>query len=492
MVIVSPAFVALGLLGVFGGPRPWPWRFSIVYAGITGVSLESWNGLPLWIAWIWSTLPWGVAVVTIATATAVEKLRPSWDDSARLVGVSSLRIWKALNWPLVRPISTRAAAFVFVTALVEPGAPFILGLRRTLAYQVVQSARGSDAFPAAAVWALMAGLFGLAGWMIWRWLGGSPMKTGEAPGETGSTMFRVPRATPPLHAMARGVPLATWAIIGWFPVVGLARLALSARPMDSTSASGILQLLRELMENVDDPFIARMLANSLVLGVVVSSTMMLAASFIGASGRGASSWWRMRLVRPMVVLPPLVLGVGVLAIPWLAALASAFLTDVGGWGPLAHALGSIAGAFEPRGRSLVTTSCAVALVFLPRFFWCCRREPLSETSSPRARSAFDSALLAGASRVLAIWLVNSRRVRRLIGWFSLVSVLAATNLTPALLFEPLTGGQCIAPTVVLLATGPGEIPARAGALALCAIAANVAALAVARSTSELPRWQDLD
>ena len=74
----------------------------------------------------------------------------------------------------------------------------------------------------------------------------------------------------------------------------------------------------------------------------------------------------------------------------------------------------------------------------------------------------------------------------------LVSIVAATNLTPALLVEPWTGGQSIAPTVVLLATGPGDIPAQAGVLALCVIAANLAALAVAHSTSALPRWKDLD
>ena len=55
--------------------------------GATGVSLESWRGLPLWIAWIWSTLPWGVALVALVTAAAVEQLEPSWEDAARLTGV---------------------------------------------------------------------------------------------------------------------------------------------------------------------------------------------------------------------------------------------------------------------------------------------------------------------------------------------------------------------------------------------------------------------
>ena len=124
MAAVPPAFVALGLLGVLGGPRPWPWPFSIVNGGIAGVSLESWESLPLWIVWIWATLPCGVAIVTFASTAAVEQLRPSWEDSARLVGVSSFKIWKTLTWPFVRPSSARAAALVFVMSLVEPGRAF--------------------------------------------------------------------------------------------------------------------------------------------------------------------------------------------------------------------------------------------------------------------------------------------------------------------------------------------------------------------------------
>ena len=83
-------------------------------------------------------------------------------------------------------------------------------------------------------------------------------------------------------------------------------------------------------------------------------------------------------------------------------------------------------------------------------------------------------------------------LRALIFTVLLVWALAATNLTPALLFEPWTGGQSVAPTVVLLASGPGDIPAQAAALALCAIAANLAALVIAHATSAFPRVRDLD
>jgi ABC-type Fe3+ transport system permease subunit len=492
LVAVAPAFLAMGLLGVFGAPHPWPWPFSVDHERIAGASLESWNGLPLWILWIWTTLPLGVAVVTLATATAVERLEPSWEDSARLVGVTSLGIWKALNWPFVRPSSARAAALVFVMALVEPGAPLVLGLRRTLAFQIVQTARHPDPFPAAAVWAVMAGLFGLAGWMSWRLLGRSPIKTGAETARTGSRSSRSPGGNAPLFALARTIPLVAWAIIGWLPLLGLARLALGVRRADSASVIGLRQVVRDLVEHLNDPITARLLTNSLVLGLVVSSAIMLAAWLVWPDARGASSWWWARLARPMVVMPPLVLGVGVLAIPWLAAVASTFLIDQGRWGPLARALGSFATGIDPVASPWVITSSAVGLVLLPRFLWCSRREPPPDSSSSHVASAFDAATLAGASRAQSFWLGNFGRGRRLIGQFVLVWALAATNLTPALLFAHWTGGPGVAPTVVLRATGPGNIPAQAAALALCAIAANLAALAVAQSTSALPRWKDLD
>ena len=146
------------------------------------------------------------------------------------------------------------------------------------------------------------------------------------------------------------------------------------------------------MQSVNDPLTTQVRANSLVLGLVVASAITVTAWFVGPDARGASSWWRTRLARPMVVMPPLVLGVGVLALPWLAALASTFLIDVGGWGPLARAVGSFAARLDPRGRPWFATPCIVGLVLLPRFLWCWRRESQADSSSPHAGSAVDTAL----------------------------------------------------------------------------------------------------
>ncbi len=222
LLVVTPAFIALGLAGLWGAPRPWPWPVSEIDGGAKGVSLESWRGLPLWIVWIWSTLPWGVALVTLATSWSVERLESSWQDAARLTGVGSFRAWRALFWPLVRPRSARAAALVFGFALVEPGAPLVLGLRRTLAFQMVEAAGRPDPFPSAAVWAFMAGLFTLVGWTTWRWAGGTPIVANQESAAAGSPSVPSPRSASPARALASTVLLGGWASSagcrssGWF------------------------------------------------------------------------------------------------------------------------------------------------------------------------------------------------------------------------------------------------------------------------------------
>ena len=85
MVAASPAFLALGLTGLFGQPRPLPWPFwSSHHAGSQGASLESWSGLSLWLMWIWSSVPAGAAIVALLSAGAFRRLDPTWGEAARL------------------------------------------------------------------------------------------------------------------------------------------------------------------------------------------------------------------------------------------------------------------------------------------------------------------------------------------------------------------------------------------------------------------------
>ncbi|MHB1557371.1 MAG: ABC transporter permease family protein, partial [Isosphaeraceae bacterium] len=166
MLAASPACLALGIVGLLerrgAHEAPAAWRAS----AYGGVSLESWSGLPAWGWWAWATLPASVALVALATASGVDRVGATWLDAARLSGAGPLGSWYRVTWPMIRPRAARAAAIVFPMALLEPGAPLILGLRRTLAYQIVESATRPAPFPRLAVWTAMAAVFSFAA----RWL----------------------------------------------------------------------------------------------------------------------------------------------------------------------------------------------------------------------------------------------------------------------------------------------------------------------------------
>ena len=136
-------------------------------------------------------------------------------------------------------------------------------------------------------------------------------------------------------------------------------------------------------------------------------------------------------------------------------------------------------------------SCCVALALVPCFLWIWYAGAPTDRGPSRSGSARDAALLAGAGRARAARLGVPVAPGRFLAGVVLVCSFAATNLTPALLFEPWPDGRTIAPAVVRLAAGPDDDRSQAAVLALCAIAINLAAIGVARASSALPRSIDL-
>jgi ABC-type Fe3+ transport system permease subunit len=487
---VSPAYLALGLGGLFGWPRQWPWPVSANTDGAPGVSLESWAGLPLWVVWVWTTLPWGVALVASVTAAAVETLEPSWEDAARLTGVGRLRAWRTLLWPLVRPSSARAAALVFVFALAEPGAALVLGLRRTLAFQIVQSVGRPDPFPGAAVWAVMTGLFGFAGWIIWRWAGGGRNVLCRRTAPAGARSPRSQSKSSLVRALALTILFSGWAVIGWLPIVGLVKLAGGATLDVLPLTGGALQMIEAQVRRLSDPSVLQLLANSLLLGVEIACATVAVAWLAGTRATDQNNQpVGTRLARLLECAPPLLAGVGLLAISWLAGLGSASLADMSGWRQLAIGLESISARLDASRNPWIAMSCSVALSLVPRFvrFW--PREAHSDRSWSSAQQA---ALLAGASRGRAVRLGRQLARGRWLAGAILVGSLAATNLTPALLFERWSDGQTLAPAIVRTAVASAADLSLAAALALCAITINMVALGIAWVSSALPRTLDLD
>ena len=498
LLTVSPAFLALGLLGLGGAPGPWPWPFSGPDGGTERVSLESWRGLPLWIVWIWSTLPWGVALVTLVTGTAVEQLEPSWEDAARLTGVGNFRAWRILSWSLVRPSSCRAAALVFVFALAEPGAPLVLGLRRTLAFQIVEAAGSSEPFPQAAVWAFMTGVFGLAGWAVWRWAGGTPIFVNRQRATAGSRGVRRLRCA--LLAGGARVGLAPRGM-GFLWLAADRRVSsprdrrepIRARIIRRVPSTFVARLLTGRSCELSEPPVPGILVNSLLLGLEAACAAIVLAWLTRPDRRvRGSRRLGTRLARRLAFMPPLVQGVGLLALPWLAGLASVFLVDLGQWRPLAVAFGRISTELDPFRSPWIMMSVAVVLSLVPRFLVSWQPEVRSDPLRAGPGPGFDAALIAGTSRARAGRLSQPVPLARCFAGCFLVWSLAATNLVPALLFEPWTDGRTIAPAILQLAAGSADARAQAAALALCAVASNLAALAMARVSSALPGTLDLD
>src|SRR5208337_3661127 len=107
---------------------------------VTGVTLGGvaarfrvW-GRPLLSAWI--TAPAVVAPALFALGL-LGLFDPSGQDAARLAGARPLRVWWTLTWPTLRPSVASAVYLVFMINLADPAAPLVLGLRRTLGFQMV-------------------------------------------------------------------------------------------------------------------------------------------------------------------------------------------------------------------------------------------------------------------------------------------------------------------------------------------------------------------
>jgi iron(III) transport system permease protein len=486
---VSPAFLALGLSGLLGEPQRWPWPIAAVDAGSAGASLESWSGISLWLLWVWSTLPAGAALVAAATEPSFRRLDPAWDEAARLAGARGPRIVRDLYWPIIRPSAARAAGLVFLLAIVEPGAPLILGLRRTLAFQIVSGATGRDPFPGTAVWALMAALLGLSGWLAFRWKGGTDLLTGQEGSMPPGFGGRSGRVRPAI-AVARGVALFVWATFVWLPILGLIREAIDGGRTGSPRVEGATERLLSPISRFSDPVLVRVLLDSAVFGLVVATGIVLLAWAAGPGSRSPSAkMWR-RWLRPVIELPPLVLGAGSLALPWLLGLASRFVLDRG-QSRAAILLGDSSAAIDPREHAWTLMACCVGLVLLPRFYR--NRRILLPLRPGRSQqdSCYLAAVLAGAARWQAWVLKKPAQPGLLLGRFVLVWALAATNLTPALLFSNHTERKTLGPAVLDLAGGDGVARSQAAALAVAAIVAMLAAVAAAHTTRALPGGRDL-
>lgn len=483
MLAASPACLALGignLLERRGFPEaPASWRA----AACGGMSLESWNGLAAWGCWAWATLPAAVALVALATASGVDRVGAAWLDAARLSGAGRLGSWYRVTWPMIRPRAARAAAIVFPMALLEPGAPLILGLRRTLAYQIVESAGRPAPFPRVAVWTAMAAVISFAArWLLRTW--GGPQRLPES-ARNGLASARPVVAV--LPAILRAATLILAVAAGWLPAIGLIAVA-GGTDLAGTGPAGSL---REWVHRALGPPVAHLIVESAWLGIEVGAVVLALAWMLRpdpGSRLGAS--FRSRFAGRLAGMPPLVQGVGILALPGLlGTLATAAERAVPTRSGLAGFLAAVAVELDvarnPRAILAAAVALSVGSRLLPRWRLAAGANPLE------TRTGLDAALLVGATRARARGLA-ALRPYRWAGAFLLAALLAATNLAPALLAATWADIRTMAPGLLVLADGPGDARLRASLLALGLLLLNLAALGLARLAPAPPAEWDGD
>jgi hypothetical protein len=276
--------------------------------------------------------------------------------------------------------------------------------------------------------------------------------------------------------------LIGWAGLGGMPILGLLRLALKT----GWAQVGSIPAAPERLRRFVDPPVLSIAANSLLLGLEVASIVFLVAWLVPRGSRPRSARPASTQPAPTIAgLPPLVQGVGILAIPWLAGLGAEKLGHLTGWERMSHSLEKLAEGLGPyRNPEILLAGSVLIVVGIPllRTWW-----RSTEFDHIGNRTQFEAALIAGGTQARARLLAASLGWGRWLGWFVMVWGYAATNLAPALLFTPWMDGRTLLPAILALADTPDEGRLQAAALGLCALGVNLTALAAGRVSSSWPR-----
>ncbi len=301
--------------------------------------------------------------MAIAARSAYRHVSNYDQDAARLAGARPLRIWWTFTWPALRPSLISAAYLVFMINLADPAAPLVLGLRRTLGFQIVVTAFGPDPFPRLAGIVLMVLAVNLAGSVLVRWRRGAIFEPGAAfRCQQGTEGSQSKLATWP-RAVVYCVWLGGWSLLAWLPVVGLLRMGLalssSAQRARLAEKLGIGDLLRRL---TTDPA-PRLLAHSALLGMgIVAVLGLLAWLPLGCRARRKRS----AVSLLALLIPPLVTGVGILALGRTALLGSRFFITTLEWPRAGLWMEHFATAFAPRFLPGFLVFVGACLAYLPR------------------------------------------------------------------------------------------------------------------------------
>jgi iron(III) transport system permease protein len=447
-LVIPPLFGAIGLR-----------RIAAAVADRSGVGPGPLAG---WIAWGWVELIAGVPLVALAVGRALGRFDPAWEDAARIAGAGPRRIWRQLVWPNVRPAAARAAGVVFTLTLIEPGAPLVLGLRRTLSFQIVEAALGPEAAPRAAVLAVIAAVIALAARGIGRWWG----RGGAKNPELGESIPGRPRAASWFGAACALALFGLGVVLAWIPLLSLLTIA-PPGSRGRTFGSGVRRLVAV------DPEMQRVLVNSLALGGAVVA-IDLALAWTLASWASRRRGWLLSLAAWPELLPPLALGVGAVMLPELLEMVADWARAGSAGEAVVRGARLLAGgldAYRTPGVALALAVAAVRLPFLVR--------AVGHGRNQLHPGPIDAALLLGATPRRARRTATGPWLGAAPAALGLTFALAATNLAPALLLAPTIEGRTLAPSILMLADAPGTALDQAATLAALAAGLNLTALALA-------------
>lgn len=402
---------------------------------------------------------WSVPIVALAARRGLREVEPVWEDALRLAGAGPWRISLRVIRPIVRPHTSRALALVFSGALIEPAAPLVLGLRRTLAYQIVESALDKGDFNRAAVLSLLAGLLAwLVRVLLVRGRSAEGLSGGPSP-----TIEATHLAVTGRRALAASIGLGLWFLFAIVPLIGLIQVA------EVASLAEIQETVRLVL---GDPTLMSLLGHSALLGGLVATLGLPIAWLLEASVVGQRGDFAGRLVAGFSKLPAMALAVGVLMIPNLLRmlafpLSSPEMPEIG----LAGALTGLIRLLDPVQSPWILLVLTIIGLHLP---------PLMASIAALRASArpvlFEVARTLGASRRRARWSLGITLIGppMLAVWLRVATV-SALNFAVALMLSPSTVNRTLGPGLFDLTHEPEGLRS-AALLALVATLANFASL----------------
>jgi ABC-type Fe3+ transport system permease subunit len=460
--VTPPAIIALGLTALFGdGPgKPFAWLDRL--GPIGRVVPAEWG----WYAWFWSAIVQGGSITALACLSAQRRLDPAWRDAARLAGGTRSRVWRKLNWPLLRPALAQAAGLVFVLTIADPGAPMILGLRRTLGYQIVVTGLRDDPFPRIAVLGLIALIIcAVVRLVLIGWYGPKPSLRSTSTAED-----RPLRSGSWRRSATAALFASLWGAIAGAPI---AAILVESTRFGPPGATGLRHRLGALIERLFDPAFGALLFDSAWLGLCVCA-FFLVSGWLARSASSAKPSQSLLALIHAGISPPLVMGIAALCLPRLAGLAADAIDGSSSHG-LALLIHHAASAIASERFGILIPALGVWLAMTPVLL------PVWEGGYGTDHAREDriaAAVLAGsrwaqAHRLASAW-SRPDAVRRV----ALTACLAATNIAPVLLLAHRAEDRTIGPNILLFRENPEFGLGAAATSAVVALAVNVAVVAL--------------